>query len=97
LFSVSKGKVKLVDEQVNLYVTARTLYGDSESQVAFYEDYQAMLRVFNRINQLTNGSLTASLMYREAWSKLMNLPPEQFDSYPAMEKIELLREYLPMA
>lgn len=96
LFSISKGKITTVPEQVELYVNARTLYVESEAQAQFFADYEAFLRVFNKVNELTSGSLTKQLTYRNAWSQLCQLPPEGFDTYPAQMRVDVLREYLQM-
>ena len=96
LFTVAKGKITTVPEQVELYVGARTLTVETEAQAQFFEDYEAFLRVFNKVNELTSGSLTKQLSYRAAWSQLCQLPPENFDTYPAMMKVDALREYLQM-
>jgi hypothetical protein len=96
LFSVSKGKITTVPEQVELYVNARTLYVESEAQAQFFADYEAFLRTFNKVNELTGGSLTRVGGYRAAWSQVLQLPPEGFDSYPAQMRVDVLREYLQM-
>jgi len=96
LFTVAKGKITAVPEQVELYTNARTLYVESEAQAEFFADYEAFLRTFNKVNELTGGSLTKQLSYRNAWSQLMTLAPEGYDSYPAQMRVDVLREYLQM-
>lgn len=96
LFELKKNKVIVNEDQANIYVHARTLYADSEEQEQFYNDYESFLRFFNRVNELQGGSLLASLRHREAWNRLMVMPPEGYNSYPGQMRTELLRELLPM-
>jgi len=97
LFSVSKGKITTVPEQVELYVNARTLYVESEAQAQFFADYEAFLRTFNKVNELTGGkSYPCRRIPGRHWSQVLQLPPEGFDSYPAQMRVDVLREYLQM-
>ena len=96
LFNLKGKKVTIEQEQADTYINARTLYADTEEQEDFYNDYESFLRFFNRVNELQGGSLLASLRHREAWNRLMVMPPEGYNSYPGQMRTELLRELLPM-
>lgn len=94
MFDLKKGKVIVNETQADIYVHARSIFVDSEEQENFFNDYTAFLRFFNRVNQMTGGSLLAKLHHRQAWSELMTLPPEGYNDYPGMMRTELLREHL---
>ena len=95
LFMVERKKVAINEEQAETYISARTLYADSEQQAQFFEDAEAFVRFFNTCNEKMNGSLTSNGQFRAAWGMLMNLAPEGFDQYPAQLRIDVLRELMP--
>ncbi len=94
MFDIRKGKVVINEAQADQYVNARTLYADTPEQEDFYNDYLAFLRFFNRVNELQGGSLLGNLRQREAWSRLMVLPPEGYNGYAAQMRLDMLREHL---
>jgi len=94
IYTIQKGKVVIDQAIADEYIGNRSVTAYTEEQLAFFNDYEAMIRCFNTLNGVQDGALTSVHKNREVFGQLMNLPPEKYDSYPAMMKIDVLRETL---